>query len=201
MEQLNHLLFTLINATPTSNFKVIIFAIILARYVIFIIPLSLIAIWLWGTANNIVLQRQLVVKTATALVFSMLFSIFISQLLPHKRPFVEDFGYIFLVHVPDSSFPSNHGSAIFTFALAFLFWHRLWSGMSLIIIALAIAWSRIYLGIHWPLDMLGAFFIGLIGCLLSQVIWYLLGNCITQYLFNIYHLYFAFPIRKGWIKV
>jgi len=200
MEQLNYFLFTLINATPASNFKMIIFAIILAKYIIFIIPLLLIILWSWGAVNNIILQRQLVIKTAIALVFSMLFSIFISQLLPHARPFVGNFGYIFLAHAPDSSFPSNHGSAIFTFALAFLFWHRLWSGISLTIIALAIAWSRIYLGVHWPLDMLGSFFIGLTSCLLSQGVWYLLGDYIAKYLFKFYHLYFAFPIRKGWIK-
>ncbi len=200
MEQLNHFLFTLINATPASTFETITFAIVLARYAIFIIPLLLIGLWLWGTANSMVLQRQLVIKTAIALVFSMLLSAVIGRLLPHERPFVEGFGYIFLAHVPDSSFPSNHGSAIFTFALAFLFWHRLWSGMGLIIIALAIAWSRIYLGVHWPLDMLGAFFVGLMGCLLSQGVWHLLGDCITQYLFKFYRFCFAFPISKGWIK-
>ena len=42
-------------------------------------------------------------------------------------------------HAPDSSFPSDHGTAIFTFALAFLFWHRVWSGVLLMIVAVGIA--------------------------------------------------------------
>lgn len=38
---------------------------------------------------------------------------------PHDRPFVENIGYNFLHHAADDSFPSDHGTVIFTFALAF----------------------------------------------------------------------------------
>ncbi|SUH38487.1 UDP pyrophosphate phosphatase [Salmonella enterica subsp. enterica] len=58
------------------------------------------------------------------------------HLFPHDRPFVDHIGYNFLHHAADDSFPSDHGTVIFTFALAFLFWHRLWSGIVMMAIAI-----------------------------------------------------------------
>jgi undecaprenyl-diphosphatase len=141
-----------------------------------------------------------VAKTTIALLFAMSASAAIGALLPHERPFVTGIGYTFLAHAPDSSFPSDHGTAIFTFALAFLCWHRVWSGILLMVAAVAIAWSRVFLGVHWPLDMVGGFLLACVGCLFAQLVWNLFGEAIAQRLTRLYHFLFAFPIRKGWVK-
>ncbi len=36
------------------------------------------------------------------------------HLFPHDRPFVDHIGYNFLHHAADDSFPSDHGTVIFT---------------------------------------------------------------------------------------
>lgn len=72
---------------------------------------------------------------AISLTLSWIFGVF----FPHERPFAAGVGYNFLHHSPNNSFPSNHGTICFTFALAFMFWHRLWSGTLLIAVACAIA--------------------------------------------------------------
>lgn len=122
------------------------------------------------------------------------------HLFPHDRPFVENVGYNFLHHAADDSFPSDHGTVIFTFALAFLCWHRLWSGAILMVLAVVIAWSRVYLGVHWPLDMLGGLLAGMIGCLSAQIIWQAVGSRLYQRLQLWYRICFALPIRKGWVR-
>lgn len=195
LENINYALFALINATPSSSWWAIEVATFIAKDLIIIVPLLVVALWLWGPN-----QRQLVFKVMLALALSLSISWVIGHLFPHDRPFVDGVGYNFLHHAADDSFPSDHGTVIFTFALAFLFWHRVWSGALLLVIASAIAWSRVYLGVHWPLDMLGGLLAGMCGCLGAQLLWQSGGHALYQWLQRLYRLCFSLPIRKGWVR-
>ena len=195
LENINYALFALINATPSSSWWAIEVATFIAKDLIIIVPLLVVALWLWGPN-----QRQLVFKVMLALALSLSISWVIGHLFPHDRPFVDGVGYNFLHHAADDSFPSDPGTVIFTFALAFLFWHRVWSGTLLLVIASAIAWSRVYLGVHWPLDMLGGLLAGMCGCLGAQLLWQSGGHGLYQWLQRLYRLCFSLPIRKGWVR-
>lgn len=96
MEQLNHLLFAWINATPASPEWLIDVATFLARDLIIIVPALIIGLWLWGPQSQLVSQREVVAKTTIALLFAMLAAATIGMLLPHERPFVAGVGYTFL---------------------------------------------------------------------------------------------------------
>jgi undecaprenyl-diphosphatase len=59
-------------------------------------------------------------------------------------------------HRESPSFPRHHGLVMFTYAAVML---ALWHCRHAVCIGgagLIVAWSRVYLGIHFPLDMVGA---------------------------------------------
>ncbi len=65
------------------------------------------------------------------------------------------------------SFPSAHAANNFAVAAVFLLFFRRW-GWLLLVSAALVSYSRVYVGSHWPLDVLAASFIGVtVGCLLT----------------------------------
>lgn len=200
MEELNRALFLWVNANAASPEWLIDLATFIARDVIAIVPLLIVGLWLWGPRSKLTTQRVLVVKTGIALLYALAISWCLAQLFPHPRPFAIGLGHQFLSHAPDDSYPSDHGTVIFTFAIAFICWHRLWSGAVLMAAGAAIAWSRVYLGVHWPLDMLGGMLVGLLSCLFAQIFWQFFGALLLPRLSSLYRALFAFPISKGWVR-
>lgn len=200
LENLNYSLFYWINATPASPQWAIVLATFIAKDMILLVPALAAAMWLWGPRRQVDARRHLVLKMAMAIAFSLALSWVVGHLFPHARPFAVGAGYNFLHHAADDSFPSDHGTVAFTFGLAFFFWHRRWSGALLLVVAGMIAWSRVYLGVHWPLDMLGGFLAALSGCLSAQLVWTLFGEPLYRRLRRLYRICFALPIRKGWVR-
>lgn len=200
METLNQSLFLWINATPDSPAWLLKLATITAKDLILIVPVLSAIFWLWGAPEQMKARRELIIKVAIALAIGLLLSWLIGKVYPYDRPFVSGIGYNFLEHKSTFSFPSNHGTIIFTFALGFLFWHRVGSGIALLAIGAAIAWSRVYLGVHWPLDMVGGFLVAIVACALAQLIWSGCGPQLYQRLHQLYRIIFSPFIHKGWIR-
>lgn len=200
LENLNHSLFLLINATPETPHSAIVLATLAAKYLVLLFPLVAAGYWLCGAPDNMPRQRRFVCKSAVTLLIGLTLSWIIGTLYPHARPFAEPFGYSFLEHAPTPSFPSNHGIIVFTFTLSCLFWGNLRTGLLLLIPALIVAWSRVFLGVHWPVDMLGALITVLIACALTELLWSRFGQPLQNLLQSLYRRCFALPIRKGWVQ-
>ena len=77
-----------------------------------------------------------------------------------------------LVHAPtDGSFPSGHAATSFAAATVLtLAWPRWWPAFFLL--ALAIGFSRVYVGVHYPLDVVGG---AVLGILVATALRWLVG--------------------------
>lgn len=110
---------------------------------------------------------------ALALIFSLLFTnVLIKNLVARTRPWLILEGLIPLVTERDpNSFPSGHTSAAFAAATAFF--HTLprrWAGVTAVVMAAVMGLSRLYVGVHFPSDVLcGA----LVGFLCGELAWYI----------------------------
>ena len=67
-----------------------------------------------------------------------------------------------LVGVPHTgAFPSGHAAAAFAAATVIAFASRRLA-VPVYVLAALVAWSRVYVGVHWPLDVLGGAVLGVL---------------------------------------
>lgn len=74
-----------------------------------------------------------------------------------------------LQHGAAGSFPSGHMAFYFALALAVFFINKRW-GWRFLVVALVIGLARIFVGVHWPLDIVGGIIIGIVSALLIKKI-------------------------------
>ncbi|MGS1024402.1 phosphatase PAP2 family protein [Burkholderia glumae] len=119
----------------------------------------------------------------------------------HPRPFVIGLGHTLTPHAADSSFPSDHLKLQWSFAFRFLLRRVLRrDGIALALFGLSIAWSRIDLGVHFPLDMLGAIAVAAFSGVLTlhEARWYL--GPIYRLAARIHGVLFGRLIALGWVR-
>lgn len=106
--------------------------------------------------------RMVLLFTLIAASIAALISWTIGYFVYTPRPFVESVGHTLLSHKDNASFPSNHMMFMTIFAYVFLKSGYKKTGLVFMFLALSIGWSRIFLGVHYPVDILGGALIALI---------------------------------------
>lgn len=86
----------------------------------------------------------------------------LKNIIARPRPFSVDTSVIMLVPYPSEySFPSGHTLNGFTAAVTIFLYYRK-AGIAAIFLAAAIAFSRMYLFVHYPTDILGGMVLGIL---------------------------------------
>ncbi|MES2102401.1 MAG: undecaprenyl-diphosphatase [Pseudomonadota bacterium] len=197
LEQFNQMLFLRMNADASANGWALGAAAIAADYFIYAIPLVLLGLWLWGAKT----ERSAALK-AVAVCF---IALGINQLLaiawPHPRPFMMGLGHTYIAHASDSSFPSDHATvfAAIGFTLLLTGCRKALAG-GILLLGLCVCWARIYLGVHFPFDMLGAAAVALAVYFPVSLVWQHIGEGLASWVAGIYRKLLAWPIAKGWIR-
>lgn len=132
-------------------------------------------IWiLLGLGILLLSRRQKAVgfQVLLALLLSLIFcNLILKNGVDRIRPFVLNQAAELLIPPPgDPSFPSGHTSASFAAAVVLLLtrWKGRWAAL---VLAVLIAFSRLYLYVHFPTDVLGGMLVGALCGLLAVTIW------------------------------
>ena len=112
--------------------------------------------------------RPIGITILLALVFDLLLvNILLKPLVARPRPFVVNEAIVPLVQNvnPYRSFPSGHSGASFAATLALSKWVPKQLGIPAVTVAAMIAFSRLYVGVHYPTDVLTGLAVGIISSL------------------------------------
>jgi undecaprenyl-diphosphatase len=131
-----------------------------ASDLLYVLAASLAFIWVVelrrdrGRALTIAVYAGLAVGAALAL------SLTIGHLFPEDRPWIADPStHQLIAHSADASFPSDHTSVAFAAAVvALIAWPR-W-GWVAIVMAVGVALARVFVGVHYPGDVLAGAALG-----------------------------------------
>ncbi|MDI6604788.1 phosphatase PAP2 family protein [Aceticella autotrophica] len=109
------------------------------------------------------------IEALTTLTSSHLFVQILKRLCTRPRPYMilpeaNTFKYL----LRDYSFPSGHATASFSLAVSFSFFFP-WFAALFIILAVVISISRIYMGLHYPSDVLIGSSIGIIFSYITHI--------------------------------
>lgn len=199
LQDMNLKLFSALNAHAELAGWHLTGAIFAAEWLIFVVPCSLVLLWTRGGAN-----REVALRAFVAACCALALNALIGQLWYSPRPFVAEVGHTFLFHDPDSSFPSDHATSIFSVALVLAFSkatkaRRL--GLAMLPLAVIVAWSRVFLGVHWPKDMVGALLMsGVMAVLVHTPEARAACARVLPAFETLYRRVLALPIGRGWLR-
>lgn len=131
-----------------------------ARWLLFGVGLLL-------AACLVVLVRERSWRSSAWIAVTMVVGVVLLQLAglwhPDHRPFMDHAVHQLVAHAPGASFPSDHTTAAATMALAVLAFSRFRrTGLIMLGLAVVIGFSRVFVGVHYPLDIAGGFAVALL---------------------------------------
>ncbi|MEH7462336.1 undecaprenyl-diphosphatase [Bacillus thuringiensis] len=135
----------------------------LAEYMVYILGLIIIAYWFAGSRKG----RMRVIQAMIAFVIAGVIGKIAGEFHFNYQPFavLPDVNKL-VDHAVDNSFPSDH--TILFFSICFSFWLvRKKTGWLWLILAFCVAVSRIWVGVHYPFDVVIGALIGCISALFS----------------------------------
>jgi undecaprenyl-diphosphatase len=139
---------------------------VLESWSVSLLAVSTFALWLFARPGS---SRKWKLACASALASSgvaLLINQLISHLWDRTRPFVaHPSAHVWGTRSHDASFPSDHASAAFSIAFAVFLFDR-FVGSLFLTAACVIGIGRVFIGVHYPSDVLAGCLVGLASALL-----------------------------------
>lgn len=152
------LIFNLSNQSPILD-SIMIF---ITKYLIYLAFLFMLIISIKNKTND---KKAFILAIITLPIAILLIKI-VHIFFVEQRPFIT-YNLIPLTdNFTDLSFPSRHATIIAVLAFSYMYFKSKWSVLLLTSTTL-IGLSRIYIGVHYPLDVLGGFVLGAVSLIIT----------------------------------
>lgn len=155
---MNFEIFKLVNGLAYKNKVLDLIMIFFSKYMPYIFMLSIAYVFIIGIKNNNQNYRKVAFNTFIFTVINLTINFVIGGIYFVDRPFISHKVNLLFPHTNDSSFPSDHATGTMSIALGVKKYNKLFS-IILIILSLIVGFSRVYVGHHYPLDVVGAYII------------------------------------------
>ena len=196
IQSFNHTLFLQLNAAADTPRWLIDAARFIANDLVYGIPLLLAALWLAGTSS----RRGAALLAFGIAMLALAANQLIGMLWYQPRPFVLGLGHTWSVHAPDASFPSDHLTLFTSIGLGLLLGGQRRVGLATLGAGLLVGWARVYLGLHFPLDMAGSLLVATVGAAVLTALWRRIGAAVTARVEALYRALLARPIARGLLR-
>lgn len=154
---MNDWLFSLINGMANSSVLLDGFMIIVSKALPYLYIVLLLGLYVQGFRKDSFKLRGESFATGVLLVLCLIGSFILGSVFYENRPFVDHPEAILILnHAADASFPSDHAVGTMAIACGILFYcWRL--GTWMVYGSVLVGFSRVFVGNHYPGDILGAF--------------------------------------------
>ncbi|CEH31473.1 bacitracin ABC transporter permease [Aneurinibacillus migulanus] len=133
----------------------------LAEYMLYFVCLSIVVYWFTRTNKN----RMMVIQAVIAFILAEILGKMAGQFHSHYQPFaVLPHVNQLIEHDIDNSFPSDHTILFFSVCISFWLVRKKGGGLWLML-PCCVAISRIWVGVHYPIDVITGALLGVISAL------------------------------------
>lgn len=116
--------------------------------------------WLWVRRPD--QRRAGLIAVTIGAVMGQVANLGLGMLWFDPRPFMVGIGHSFLAHAADNGFPSDHSTLMFALGTGLMLTGAARTlGAVVCLLGFGVAWARVYLGVHFPVDVLVGIPVGL----------------------------------------
>lgn len=164
---MDYLLFTYINKFVGKCLYIDALAIFFADYLVYFLIAGAALIYFLIKKER---RFRYVLIIGSSVILSRLAITELIRLIWHRsRPFVDYQVNQVIEHSASGSFPSGHVAFLFALAVAVYFFNKKW-GIVFLILSLLVGLARVFVGIHYPLDILGGIVIGIVSAVVVRAL-------------------------------
>lgn len=155
---MNYKLFQAINQNAGHHHFLDALMVFVTKDALAVFALVLLLMWFFGKEK----YKYTVVFAAITGALGLLINFILGHIYNEPRPFVTHHVHLLIQHAKDSSFPSDHATGTFSLALAVLWRKHRKIGFGMLLFAILTGISRVYVGHHYPFDVLASVVVALI---------------------------------------